>query len=752
MFGGIEAGLRLFGYGFATGFLLYQEEQDAYCGNPLFGWRFFPPAIARMPSPFSLPATKPPDTYRVLVLGSSAALGFPDPSLSFARILETMLREGFPDTRIEVINTAMVAINSHALVPIAKDCASTRPDLIIVYEGNNEVIGPYGPAMVLGGFSPRMSVIRAELLLQRTRLGQALYAMKNRFSADSDSLAVWQGMELFLENRITLNDTRMQAVYSHFADNLRSICDAAAGGGADVILCTVGVNLKDCPPFASEHRAALSEDELRNWRRLFDLGVAAESAGEHETALEKYRQASMIDDEYAELHYRMARCRMALHQHDEGRSNYGNARDLDSLRFRADSRLNHTIRDVAQPYDAELFDVEKLFYESSVDGIPGEDLFLEHVHMNFHGNYLIARGLFERIAPRLKTITKSDRQMTALSEQTCMTLLAYTDWDRYEISKNVLDLLSRPPFTGQLDHRLRLAGVRRKLSDSAKAMESHGLRQVANHYRRALERSPTDLFLRQKLSSVLALAGDFSGAAHELESVAKAWPLDIKTRLDWGGLLVATNRWKEAREVYGEIAKMPHCQTKCQADVAFNEGVLLEQLGDPRGAIARYQTAIRLKPDMVSAHGNSALLLAGQGDLDGAARHNRKVIDLAPEDFRGYLNLGLLYVQQNRFDRAVELLEQAAIRAPDNGQVLFALGQVQLKLLQVDSAVLTLGRAAQLMPKNGQVLATLGEALIRQGRTRDGIALCRRALELSPDLEAAKLILEAAEAAQSNRP
>ena len=49
-----------------------------------------------MPIPFALAKRKPVSTFRIFVLGESAAAGFPDPAFSFARILEVMLRARYP--------------------------------------------------------------------------------------------------------------------------------------------------------------------------------------------------------------------------------------------------------------------------------------------------------------------------------------------------------------------------------------------------------------------------------------------------------------------------------------------------------------------------------------------------------------------------------------------------------------------------------------------------------------------------------
>lgn len=71
--------------------------------NDKFGWQFFPPEVARSPTPTILPAVKAPGTFRVFVFGESAALGDPRPAYGFGRFLEVLLNERFPGRRFEVV-------------------------------------------------------------------------------------------------------------------------------------------------------------------------------------------------------------------------------------------------------------------------------------------------------------------------------------------------------------------------------------------------------------------------------------------------------------------------------------------------------------------------------------------------------------------------------------------------------------------------------------------------------------------------
>src|SRR5207249_2313102 len=89
--------------------------------------------------------------------------------------------------------------------------------------------------------------------------------------------------------------------------------------------------LKDCPPFASQHRPDLSSEREAEWTRLFASGTELESRKEFARALELYRQAAEIDDTYAALAFRMARCHLALGEGAAAREQYGLADQVVSL-------------------------------------------------------------------------------------------------------------------------------------------------------------------------------------------------------------------------------------------------------------------------------------------------------------------------------------------------------------------------------------------------------------------------------------
>lgn len=88
---------------------------------------------------------KKSNSFRIFILGESAGAGYPfTPIGSFSRYLQQRLAIEYPESRIEVVNCAMTAINSYAMRDIMPGILKEKPDLIIIYAGHNEYYGALG--------------------------------------------------------------------------------------------------------------------------------------------------------------------------------------------------------------------------------------------------------------------------------------------------------------------------------------------------------------------------------------------------------------------------------------------------------------------------------------------------------------------------------------------------------------------------------------------------------------------------------
>jgi tetratricopeptide (TPR) repeat protein len=487
LLGLVEAGLRLSGVGFPTELTIpcAVNGRPASCYNLFFPAPFFPPGMIKTPQAYAIPAEKPQGTYRIFVLGESAAMGDPDPAYAFSRYLEVMLRQRYPAMKFEVVNTGSVAINSHVLLPLAKGLAKERPDLFIIYSGNNEVVGPYGPGTALTSGGMSMPVIRMGIFVRSSRIGQLLTKVGTQKRE-------WGGMEMFLDKQIPASSPLMKDTYANFEQNLRETVEIARSSGARVIVSTVATNVKDCAPFASMHRGGLTPGELQSWNSLVQQGAELEGTRSYLEALKAYDAAAKIDDRYAEIEFRIARTLWMQGDYAGAKQHFGRARDLDTLRFRADSRINEINRAVgSSAAGAELVDADEIFSKQTPNEAIGSDLVYEHVHMTAAGNYLLARAMFLQIASKLQTASgPTPAAEDVPSEADCDRLLAFTSHDRTRIAREMLERLQKPPFTNQLNHSDQLL----RLAFQAESADENP-QETSAEYQWAISQTPDDRVL-----------------------------------------------------------------------------------------------------------------------------------------------------------------------------------------------------------------------------------------------------------------
>lgn len=689
LLGLLEGALWLFGCGYDTSYWVKSGDGKSLLSNPQFGWRFFGRELSREPIPTIILPEKPAGTYRIFVFGGSAARGVPVAMLSFARILETMLNDRYQGARFEVINTGMVAINSHAVLPIVRDCSGLGGDIYVVYMGNNEVVGPYGPGTVVTGFTPSLGLIRASLAVRATKLGQLLGDLAGLWPGRPKA---WRGMEMFIENRVAADDPRLDPVYANFRTNLSDICEEARNAGAPVVLSTLVTNLKDIPPFASVHRAGLADGQKTEWEKLYQDGAELQEAGQNEKAIDKYEAAAKIDNKFAELHYRIGRCRLALEQYELARESFVEARDLDALRFRADTRINQIIREVAKEQGARLADAEAFAAAGGPAKIAGEELLYEHVHLTFEGSHAVASAVFERVSELLPAaVRKSAGQKTEPpSLARCEELMLHTAPVRYSAAMSMGQLTKRPPFTKEW-HKAALAKWQR-IGAAATPAET---RRTVDVYRRAVERRPRDILIRRTLGKMLASIGDRNGAIEQFEKALGFYPHWHEVRVDLANTLALAGRYKEAlRQARTVLATRP---TDHNARLVL--GLTLLKMDRPENAAAELRKVVALRPDDAAAQANLGEALLKMKRWAEAEPHFAAAAEIDPDNAAYHHRLGLARLEQGKTQEAFEALQRAVRLGPNQPLCHYHLAVAAYRLQKTGLARLHFRRAVSLDPR-----------------------------------------------------
>lgn len=367
-FGAVEGVLRAMHYGGDLSLFVRRPDLEGkYAAvNNQFAARYFV-NVSMLPTPptdrFLL--SKPAHGFRVFVLGESSAAGFPyGYNGTFSRVLQDALQDVMSGDTVEVVNLGVAAINSYALRDEVEEILARQPDAVLIYAGHNEFYGALGAASVetLGAFP---AFVRAYLGLQRhlrtLLLARQLAAglvrrLEPRTGSPRASMSLMQ--QMVREERIPLGSPTYRRAREQFRDNLRSILTRFRAAGVPVFVGSLTSNLRDQAPLRS-----VAIPTLPAAQRVFDEARQALARGDRAAA----------------------------------RRLFAYARDLDALRFRAPGEFNTIIRTIARETGAHYVPVDEAFAAASRDGIPGSELFWEHLHPNQTGYHLMGKVFFEAI-------------------------------------------------------------------------------------------------------------------------------------------------------------------------------------------------------------------------------------------------------------------------------------------------------------------------------------------------------------------
>lgn len=722
----LEAGLRVADVGRNTDFFIPDDQPGIYRTNPRFTELFFPASFGLKPLNYRLPKIKPAGSFRIFVLGESAAMGVPEPGFAIAPQLRAQLRAAYPSKNFDVYNLGITAINSHVIRQIARQAVQFQPDLFVIYMGNNEVIGPYGPGSAVTDTLLPLSLIRASIWVRSTRLGQLLERALRGLGRVGRDFKEWRGMEMFADKTLRADDPRMEAVYRNFSANLAEILDFARDQGIKTVLSTVAVNVKDSAPFASRHRLTLSSPQLQTWQEAVDHANLAMGLGDTARAQAFFERALEVDPEYADTHFLLAKVLEDRGEVEAARRHYLEALQWDALRFRCDARLNQIIRRSAPAAtDAvALLDAAQAMGSDAASTVPpaGHQFFFEHVHLRWEGNYALARLLAEQAAKAL--VAGGPAPAPWLGSFACARVVGYTDVGRMTMLMRMDELTARPPFTGQLSFAADRAQLKQEIAAANTVLAAPGaLQAAAEEIESASRRDPLNPFLVFHAAAVNLQAGNGARAFELNGHLSTLEPPSPEHTAQKAFLLQQLKRTGEAENVL--------LQSAVDDPYYFQTYSLLGNLWAETGQLPKalkYFAALTTRmPESNGARLTYAELLGASGDWPAAEEQWQAVLQLTPDNEVALKALVQRLYERQRGDAAVELMLKAYAYNPRNFANNAHLEEIFEERGDLGATVTYMRAMADSGPVRAVLHADLAFNLAKLGRRNEMLVELRRA-------------------------
>jgi len=531
----LEGGLRLFGYG--DDYPLFEpiEGYPQYLvQNREVARRYFAQQ-ANVPTALHdvFDAQKGDDEFRIFVQGGSSAAGFPFyHGGAFSRMLEHRLQKTFPDRKIEIVNTAMAAVNSYTLLDLADEIIEQSPDAVLIYAGHNEYYGALGVGSTesLGQFR---GLVNTYLDLRQLRtvqlLRSALAGAAGLFAGDDEGGDGGTLMARMVgEQVIPYGSAAYDLGLRQFRDNLSDLLAKYERAGIPVFVATLASNERDQRPFETVFAEGTDREA---WQQAVARGVEALGQGDVATARTAFAEATALDSLAADAFFALGRATEAAGDTAAARDAYVAARDRDALRFRAPEVFNQIIRDEAAEHGATVVDAQANIRRAAPGGTIGEAHMLEHLHPTVDGYFLIADAFYDAL-----------REAGAIG-----------DWSRAvadDVARN--DLLLTPA-----DSLVGILRVRRLKSDwpfvergaNVPRGDTFTVRTGFDEVVDALYKSEeTWLEATEKLATYYEQEGNLDRAIQAREAMIASYPMLARPRVGLGGLYLRAGRTADAQQ------------------------------------------------------------------------------------------------------------------------------------------------------------------------------------------------------------
>ncbi len=348
-------------------------------------------------------ATKAGNGFRIFCLGGSTVHGRPyQPATSFSKWLELELSKRVSSRAIEVINCGGISYASYRLLPVLEEILTYEPDLIVIATGHNEFLEDRTYHSIKNRSSVMAWAEDRIYSLRTVTLARDMIGLEDQPKDQTTVLA--EDVETRLDSQSGYASYHFDAewrtqVVRHYEQSLRAMVELCREADVPLILVKLGSNLRDCPPFKSEHKPGLDVDAERIWQTHFEEATQAESE-DLQRALSVYHRAEAVAEQHALLAFRIARCLDQLDRHDEARPYYVKAMQWDVCPLRMLDEMHAIVENVAAQTNTLVVDAQRMIAKRSPNGIPGHDWYVDHVHPTVGAHQQIARTIIAQASAR----------------------------------------------------------------------------------------------------------------------------------------------------------------------------------------------------------------------------------------------------------------------------------------------------------------------------------------------------------------
>ncbi len=358
-------------------------------------WRAWMHRLPALPRRF---APEPPETYRIVVLGGSSALGEPyRPWISVGQIVADRIQRALPGRKVECQILAWLGEDleeQHQRLA----AITHRPDMVIVYSGHNEFAARFEEQreawLDLDSGSRLFQAFHRALLVSPFCGLVHEIVSKNRL--DLPPLA---GRHQLIDPPLA-SESESAEILADFQRRLEAITAYCEAIRAIPVLIIPPANESDYEP--SRSTVAGSTSVAERTRLAADFAQARALETDHPRRSETILAEILARHPgFAEAHFRLGKLLERAGRIDQAAPHFLAALDNDGLPIRCPAPFRDAYREVARRHaSAVLIDGRNVFAAASSAGLIGDEVIQDTHHPTLRGAIALARAVLGALRSR----------------------------------------------------------------------------------------------------------------------------------------------------------------------------------------------------------------------------------------------------------------------------------------------------------------------------------------------------------------
>ena len=270
------------------------------------------------------------------------------------------------------------------------------------------------------------------------------------------------------------------------------------------------------------------------------------------------------------------------------------------------------------------------------------------------------------------------------------------------------------------------------------AMEQDNIDEASDYFNQMVRWNRRVGEARYYLATLAEKRGDIDVAIREYKQAGRGYEfLPSQSRI--ANLLMDQGRSAEMQE---HLANVRAANPERAAQITMIEAQAFTDRAMKDEGLAVLDEALETDADNVDLLYFRAMTGEKFGRLDILERDLGRIISNDPDNADALNALGYTLTDRtDRHEEALELIERAIAIKPNEPAFVDSLGWVHFRLKNFEIAIEHLRRALSLF-QNDEVAAHLGEALWAVGETEEAQEVWNKALEIAPDSEILKKVIE----------